>query len=195
MNIYHSPNINCAGEAFFAYFLKKQFPHAKYLAESYLIAPEYLNSFVDKQLLISALEQDKKLPIAAKKHCLEYLGNVDCPETIKVALNPNDISFDCVITTDENVFYWEFHENQHRKLTVSRNSRIYNAENDEVFFVPRYIQRLVRDVWRFQNFDFYTIVWQDWFISNCYEYEPELIKARNEHALEHQFNFSDFNNF
>jgi hypothetical protein len=57
------------------------------------------------------------------------------PPNIKVALNSKDTSFDAVITTDENIFYWEFHKNQHHNLTVSRNTRIYNAENNQSIVV------------------------------------------------------------
>ena len=191
MNIFHSPRANCVGESLFVCFLRKHFPNANYVEESYPIQVEYLENSVSAQSLIAALEQDHYLPNAAKETCLEILTN-NCPPNIKIALNPNRISFDVVITLDKETFYWEFHEKQHRNLADPRNKQIYNAENDEVIIVPRYLQRLIRDVWRFQNFRPYTIVWQDWFVANCYTYKPQLQAGVHEFYLPDEFSFSEF---
>lgn len=153
-----------------------------------------MDKFVDKNSLITALVKENYLPFNAKDSCLEILTANHFPERIKIALNSKDISFDIVITSDEGTFYWEFHEKQHRALSDSRLKRIYNAENNEVISVPRYFQRLVRDVWRFQNFDPYTIVWQDWFIENCYTYKPQLQSDLYEYSLQNCFSFSEFYN-
>lgn len=95
MRIFHKPRANCVGESLFVCFLRKHFPKANYVEESYPIQAEYLENSVNTQLLIAALEQDHYLPVAAKENCLGILTN-ECPPNIKVALNPNSISFDIV---------------------------------------------------------------------------------------------------
>lgn len=190
MYIYHSPRLNCVGETLFACFLRKYFPQATYVSKSYRINEAYLNNCVETQLVIAALERDIYLPIAAKNRCLKHLN--ECPARLKVASNPNRISFDIVIVSEKRTFYWEFQEDQHFRLTVGRDSKVYNAENNEEIIVPRYCQRLVRDVWRTQNFDSLTIVWQDWFVANCSEYRPKLQLGLHEFSVANKFSFKHF---
>lgn len=192
MNIYHKPHSNCVGQSLLVCFLRKHFSQANFIAESYTVPAELLDNYVNTQQLIVALENDQHLPDAPKQNCLAVLNN--CPAYLKVALHTNRISFDIVIISDEGNFYWEFHENQHRNLSVVRGSNVYNAETKEIITVPRYVQRLVRDVWRFQNFENYTIVWQDWFVANCYDYQPQLQPGLKEFSLPNKFSFSDFYN-
>ena len=192
MDIHHKPNRNYIGETFFVYFLRQHFPQANYIKESYQIDKKYLDNFVDKNLLIKALEKNQYLTQAAKKKCLDKLRDDACPTNIKVALNPASVSFDVVITSDDEIYYWEFHEDQHRKLSVTDYYYIYNAENDQPYSVPRYVQRLVRDVWRLQNFFPYTIIWKDWFLVNYDEYEPKLQLSFNEKVLKNKFSFESF---
>lgn len=190
INIYHNPHHNNVGESFFAYFLSIKFPNANFVYESYQVDNERLNNSIDTQELIMNLKNDFLLPENAKERCLEILGN--CPPYIRVANNPNNISFDFVITEDERVFYWEFHEKQHRNLTVNQDSYLYNAENNQRITVPRYLQRLIRDVWKVRYLKNYTIIWQDWFIQNCYNYQPELQLGFHEYFLPNKFSFGKF---
>jgi len=47
------------------------------------------------------------------------------------------ISFDLVVEQDHRAYYWEFHEEQHRSLSVERPSLVY-GQNGEELRVPRF---------------------------------------------------------
>lgn len=192
MIIYHKPNVKYFAENSFVDAVREQFPNAEYPAESYPIAEEYLEEFVHRASLLDALAQDENLPNKRRKKCIEILN--DCPQNLRVTHNPASISFDLVITTDEDTYYWEFHEDQHRKLKVGRDSCIFDAETGEAITVPRYVQRLVRDVWRLEHFRPYTIIWKDWFEANQNTYTPELQPGLCEKSLPEKFSFRNFYN-
>ena len=130
-----------------------------------------LNLYVDKLKLMTALTDTSLLSPAAKGRCYEALQN--CPIKLKVALSTSLVSFDIVFKHEGKFYYWEFHENQHRSLQGSRPRDVFSPL-DEPFKVPRGLQRLVRDVWRTEHFQPYTIVWHDWFAQNQNEYKPSL---------------------
>jgi hypothetical protein len=192
MIIHHTPNANYFAETLFVEAVRRQFPDAHYPRIGFAIAPEYLEKFVKKQRLLDALVQDVYLPNIRKQRCIELLAN--CPPQLKVTSNPADISFDMVITTDKETYYWEFHEDQHRNWKCGRDSSIYDAATGEEITVPRYLQRLVRDVWRFEHFRPYTIIWKDWYEANQNTYIPELIEGFREETLPEKFSFRNFYN-
>ena len=150
-----------------------------------------MNLYVDKSKLLTALENTSILPTAAKRRCCEALQH--CAPKIKVASSTLRVSFDIVVKHNDKFYYWEFHEDQHRSLKDSR-SKIVFSPLDETTEVPRGLQRLVRDVWRFEHFQPYTIVWQDWFAQNQNEYKPSLDEGLHEYALPGKFSFKNFLN-
>lgn len=180
-----------AEAAFFETF-RHQFPNANFLEESYRVEEDYLLKFVHTPSLLAALEQDRHLPANKRETCQQILN--ECPKLLQVTQNRRYVSFDVVVTDDGRTYYWEFHEDQHRRLTVNRESKIYDAETGEAITVPRYVQRLVRDVWRLEHFRPYTIVWKDWFLANQNTFIPELLPGLYEYYLAEKFSFRNFYN-
>ena len=150
---------------------------------------EKLDCLVDTKKLIHSLRIEQKLPAAKKTKCLEILES--CPPQLKVALQPNKISFDIVVVDEGSPTYWEYHERQHRNLSVDRAQSVYDAGSDPII-VPRYLQRLVRDYWRVQNFEPYGIVWSDWFEQNRNQFKPIIKDGFHEFGLPNKFNMKEF---
>lgn len=190
MNIYYRPHKSHKSEAVFFQTFRRQFPNANFPNENYRVEEDYLEKHVHTPSLLAALSKDEHLPPAKRENCHQCL--LTCPTNIKINHNPAYISFDIVITADGKTYYWEFHENQHRRLTVNRTSKIYNAKTGAAIIVPRYVQRLVRDIWRVQHFRPYTIVWKDWFEINQNTFKPKLQPDFQEYVQPAQFSFREF---
>jgi len=155
MNIYYRPHKSHKAESVFFEKFRQQFPEANFPKECFRVDEHYLSNFVHKPSLLKALAKDKHFPAIKRENCRQLL--TECRATyLQVTPNPQYISFDVVMTDNGKTYYWEFHENQHRRLTVNRESNVYNAETGAAITVPRYIQRLVRDIWRIQHFRPYT---------------------------------------
>ena len=190
ITIYHKPHRARKSEASFVQALQHQFPQARYCAENYPIESSYLHKYVHTAQLLAAIERDNGLPAKQRSHCIALLN--DCPPELQVAHDPARISFDVVMTSDDDIYYWEYHENQHRRLTVARPRYIYDAATGVAITVPRYLQRLVRDIWRLQYFRPYTIVWKDWFETQQTSYQPKLQAGLQEYVLPQRFSFLTF---
>jgi hypothetical protein len=87
---------------------------------------------------------------------------VGLPAEVQVFLRPSQISCDVVTVQDGKPHYIEYHEKQHRTLSVNRPTCIYGVDG-RVITVPRYVQRYLRDVWREQNLHPFTVMWDDKF--------------------------------
>ena len=190
LTIYHKPHSARQSEASFVHALQRQFPNASYRAENYPIAERYLHRYVQTQSLLTALEHDQRLPTKQRDHCCAIL--VACPPHIQIAYDPGRISFDVVMTSERETYYWEYHEDQHRGLTVTRPQQIYDAATGAAITVPRYVQRFVRDIWRLQYFRPYTMVWKDWFETHQTAYQPQLQPGLHEYVLPQKFSFLTF---
>jgi len=190
LTIYHKPHSARRSEASFVQLLRGQFPEAIYRAENFPLPAESLKNPVHTAQLLAALETDALLPARQRTQCIELLRI--CPPELAVALNPNRISFDLVVVAATESYYWEYHEEQHRRLTVTRPKQLYDARTHAPIPVPRFLQRLVRDIWRVQSFQPYTIVWKDWFGVHQYTYQPMLQAGLHEFALPGKFSFRSF---
>lgn len=192
-NIYYQPHKKRLLEAAFFQHLVRSFPKAQVINNKFSIDPEYLNCFIQRNEIIAKLERDTLLPRQRRLKCLELLKK--CPPQIKVTSNINRISFDIVIEQNQQIYYWEFQESQHRNLKnkkLKKSPLIYNAIDNNGIEVPRYLQRLIRDVWRASCFPSYTIVWYDWFERNQHTYKPELKTHFDEMCLPGKFSFRAF---
>jgi len=143
--------------------------------------------------MIHWLECDTYIPSKKRLACIEILH--DFPSKfLRIAFQPKEISFDIVGEVDGKAYYWEFHEKQHIRLSVDRPKRVYTPEGDPVI-VPRFFQRLMRDLWRISFFEPYTIVWKSWFESRgatdeCFEFAEGF----REFHLNENFSFINFIN-
>jgi len=187
--IYYKPHRSRKREAQFFRTLSSQFPEATIRQEGFSINRDRLQELVDTHALVTWLETERLLPDAKCKQCIHVLKG--CPAQIKIALKASQISFDIVVVRDQQAYYWEFHEEQHRRLTVSRTKKVF-ATDGRAIEVPRYVQRLVRDVWRTLHFRPYTIVWSDWFEENQLSYKATLGEGVQEFHKEGKFSFRRF---
>lgn len=187
--IYHLHNAkNVRETAFFNHF-RSFFPNAAVVNEKAGIDSNALNLYVDKLKSTTALEDTTLLSSASKQKCYEALQH--CPQKMKVTLLTSRLSFDIVIKYSGRFYYWEFHEEQHKNLTVSRMKKVFSPSGASTE-VPRFLQRLIRDVWRVEHFQPYTIVWHDWFAQNQNEYKPSLDEGLHEYSLPGKFSFKNF---
>lgn len=189
LTIYHKSNSNRNKEAKFFQSLLNQFLEAEVVSKNYPINPNYLNCTVDCQHLISRLQNDALLPEERRRECIKKLKEL--PSQLKVVVEVSNISFDFVIDSNRVPYFFEFHEEQHRNLKDSRIKNVY-TKNGEPLSVPRYLHRLIRDVWRVQLFLPYTIVWWDWFANNESTYKPALLEGYNEFFEPGKFSFKNF---
>lgn len=153
------------------------------------IDPRSLDCHLDARELIACLEADRCLPAVKRQQCIGALRKL--PAWIRVAREPSRISFDVVVERRGHVYYWEFHEEQHRTLAVDRLEPVYGPEGKE-FRVPRYLQRLIRDIWRAKTFPDFTIVWSDWFETQRKSYDPSIAYGFREYHLPDKFSFGAF---
>lgn len=174
--------------AFFNHF-RAHFPGATSISENFRIDDSFLEKFVETEILIDWLLADEILPKKRRKRCIEILK--DCPAQLKVALSNTRVSFDIVVQESGKTYYWEFHEEQHKNFWNSRATKVFSPDGLPVN-VPRYLQRLVRDVWRMIYFEPYTIVWSDFFESNGMLYKPALSSGFHEFHDDGEFSFREF---
>lgn len=190
MDIYHRPHKSRKSEAEFFEMFRKKFPNANYPDKCYRVEDSYLSKYVSQKALLAALQNNQYLPTNQREKCINHLK--DCPTLLKVALKSTSISFDLVIIDKGISYYWEYHEDQHRKLKDNREKKLYDAETDKEVPVPRCLQRLVRDIWRIHTFPHFSIVWKDWFESNKSTFEPEFQTGLSEYFTETKFSFRKF---
>ncbi len=151
--------------------------------------PAALDCLISTRGLLACLNADCCLPTVKRQECIDLVRTL--PAQIRVAIELFRISFDIVVEQNGQPYYWEFHEQQHRSLLDGREKSIYGL-NGEEYRVPRFLQRLVRDVWRVQAFPDFTIVWYDWFKTYKQSYKPVLSSGFREYRLPSQFSFEAF---
>lgn len=191
MKLYHSFNIRNKQEHVFLEFILKKIPEIEYLKENYRLEKNKYDSSVNIAPIIESLRNDKYLPKKRKQNCIDVLQQLKLKhEKVVVFESENKISFDFTIKTNSDLFFFEFHEGQHKKLKVNRQSKIFDIQGNEIF-IPRYLQRLLKDIWRWQNLSNYKIVWADWFDSSSNLISDLLEKGRIEYGLQNTFQFKN----
>jgi hypothetical protein len=137
--------------------------------------------------IINRLESDEFLPNKRKIEIISILNSI--PHDILVIDSLSDISVDFSLEISSKLYFYELHESQHRTLSVKRPSRIYSLEG-KVIFVPRFIQRFLRDIWRIKYLPNYKIIWADWFEKNHTNFIFNLNSDFVEYCLPDKFSFS-----
>ncbi|TVZ13951.1 hypothetical protein [Maribacter sp. MAR_2009_72] len=184
--IYNNAKNNQVRELSFLASLIKLFPDAEIIKESYNLPSSLASKTLNVKKLIKTISKNHKLSASKKAKCIHELTLL--PEEIKVVRSIAKISVDFVIIYQEKIHFIEFHEQQHKIDSNKTSRKVYSINNDEII-VPRYLQRLLRDIWRIEHLNNYQIVWYDWF---------ELTKDKNifnnsvrEFTLEGKFKLSD----
>ncbi len=187
--IYFSPNSLYKKElAFFSHLLSKN-KQLVHVQEKYPLPEKLLHCFLNRDEILSALQKDVLLPAKAKAEFIKVLKAL--PLEIAVISSLSKISVDFVIKKDKQIFYLEFHEKQHSRLTKKKEYKIYNTAFQELR-VPRFVQRFLKDIWRFKYLPNYQIIWWDWFEENPNAKIDLFSKGKKEFHLPGKFSFSNF---
>jgi len=184
--IYNQAKSNQKKELSFRSSLLDYFPNPQLYEETYYLPDNLASKTLAPLEIAKRIQKNSELSLQKKGKCIREL--IQLPKEVKVITSTSQITVDFTIINGSTIKYIEFHESQHSKLSVSRASNVYTI-NDEVIKVPRYIQRLLRDIWRLEYIPNYTIVWHDWFDSNQ---NIDIFKSdTKEFALPNRFKISD----
>ncbi|MCD7963283.1 MAG: hypothetical protein LUF90_07000 [Rikenellaceae bacterium] len=149
-----------------------------------------LQSFLDIEKLSNNIYQFPFLSFKKKSDLLDELSIL--PKQVKVANSPSQLEVDILINWGfGRKMHIEFHEEQHRKLSDARTKYVYTPEGHKIP-VPRFVQRFLRDIWKFKNLEGFKIVWWDWFQENPNtNLKTVLASKQKEFHKANKFSFSD----
>ena len=187
MDIYYQPHKSRKKEAAFVHALIEEL-HPNVVEGYYPLPESLLHRNVHTADIINWVDNSG---ISTKRQHTALQELSKCPSEIRVALTPNQITCDVVILQDNTLYYFEYHEKQHARLTINRPSTIYALDGTPIT-VPRFIQRLVRDVWRTLYLRPYTVVWDDYFNEHGISDIAELKTGYCEYYLPEKPNFTHF---
>jgi hypothetical protein len=187
--IYYKPHRLRTREARFFQTFLTHLPELAHVPEDYPLPAPLLDGLVDTAEVLRWLARDTLLAPVKRAACLSILRQA--PPQLKVALRSERISCDIVVVQEGRPYYWEFHEEQHRSLNVSRPTAVY-APDGTPHQVPRFVQRLIRDIWRALYLRPYAIMWSDWFEAQSAPYQPVLAEGLRELAQPGRFTFQRF---
>ncbi len=188
MKIFNKTNTKRVDEREFLNKLLDIFPNATHLDTEYSLQECLSDKPLKIDILIKKIDRGEFISNLKKNRCIGELKLL--PNEIKVVRNINEISVDFGIEYQNSVYFIEFNENQHRIDSNMRCKTIYDLYNNPIN-VPRYLQRLLRDIWRWQFLERYTIVWLDWFTVNKSKVIKYLNLKNMEYALKDKFTISD----
>lgn len=176
-------------EIAFFQFLTEKLEYFEHVNENFLLSEHLLNKPLCISKVIRALELNNKLSTIKMQKTIQALSIL--PEKVMVARKIEEVSVDFTIKEDNHVHFIEFHERQHRYLSVSRLTSIYCLNNSK-YQIPRFTQRLLKDIWRWENLPNYKIVWWDWFDKNKDTLNIEELLSNNkmEYFINGKFSFS-----
>lgn len=162
IEIYSKTKSNQTLEPAFAQWLKKSIPNSVIIRDNYVLQENLKFKSLNTVEITSKIIQST-LPQKKKDKCVEILSHL--PKEIRIIKSINRISVDIAIRSQDKVQLIEFHEDQHRINSDKRLKDIYTISGEPIK-VPRYMQRLLRDIWRLKHLNNYKIVWYDWFEKN-----------------------------
>lgn len=161
------------------------------ILETYTLDPEeFQNPFINIREIEKSLQFFNKLSSRKKEKVFDTLNSL--PDKVRVAERCSLVTTDFLLIDKNHVkHYIEFHEKQHRNLSVNRETPIFDLEFNR-FEIPRYVQRFLKDIWRYENLRNYKIVWFDWFKNNkdC-SLEDIINSSTKEHHLNEKFSFTE----
>jgi hypothetical protein len=172
MQIYYQPHRGRKKEAAFVQALIQLWDITEVIPHNFPVP--MLSSEISITNILIQLEQNlpkgKKWPLL-----VEHLKEL--PSQIKLFKSISEISCDVVLVKNGKPYFIEYHEKQHRILSIDKPKNVYSLEGKSLI-VPRYVQRFLRDVWRIQNLHPFTLIWDHKFQTDglnefqCAEDEP-----------------------
>lgn len=186
MEIYFKPHCKRLKEKIFFNYINSSIEKITHINANFVLPFEMINHLLNRDEIIDMLEKDTLLPSKRRTRCIEELNNL--PLTLLIAKRIEDITIDFVIKNENVISYIEFHESQHSKLSVGKSSPIFSDSSEE-YRIPRFLQRLLRDIWRWKYLDNFKIVWWEWFEENN-DYKMDFFtKGKSEYYLKDKFSF------
>lgn len=189
--IFFSPNQRYRKELAFFSYLMQSGNGLIHIQKKYLLPETFVHHFLNRNEILNAINQDSFLPKKAKSVCEEVVSKL--PEQFAVIKHISNISVDFTIRKGKEIYFIEFHEEQHRRLTKKKESSIYTTSFEQIR-VPRFVQRLVKDIWRWKYLDNYQIIWSDWFETNPNEKVNLFSNGNKELFIPGKFSFTNFLN-
>lgn len=181
--VYFKPHSSRQKEFLFFKTLIKNYPDIKHIEENYLLPISHLDKKINVRNIEQKVLKSDQISIKKKQSVLESLATL--PEEVLVAKKISDVSVDFVfIDKNDEIIFIEFHEKQHRNLSVSRATPIFDEFGNR-HEIPRYSQRLLKDIWRVENLTNFKIIWWDWFDLN-----PNITLEKITKNLENEFNIN-----
>ncbi|HRY34110.1 MAG TPA: hypothetical protein P5531_14185 [Bacteroidales bacterium] len=191
MKLFHSYNKDRKKEHEFLRFIINKFPDIEYINENYRFEESQIDSTIEVEPIIKGLKFDKFLPNKRKQICIDTLTNLHL-EKVSAFESINNISIDFTIKANGINYFFELHEDQHKNLSVSRATKIFDLQGNMIL-IPRYLVRLLKDIWRWNNLTNYQIVWADWFEKHSNKLMNILEPGRHEYGLKNSFLFKNMN--
>ena len=183
MDVYFKPHPKRQKEIDFFEELKKRLGDVNHINENYKLPDSLLKHYLDIPTIIQKLKKEQRLSTLKKARLLEVLSQL--PDKVKVAEKISNVTVDFVLNNNNEITFMEFHEKQHRNISVSRLSPIFTPGNRRIE-IPRYSQRFLKDIWRLEFLENYKIVWWDWFEKNGIN-EFEIHNPRREYFMNGKF--------
>jgi hypothetical protein len=188
VNIYFKQYSNRKKEiAFFNYLtsnIKEGVIHINY---NYNLNKDLINKTLNIDNIVKKVNNYDKFTSQKKGKIINELEKL--PKEILVANCIDNVSVDFVIENETSLQLIEFHEKQHKVNSDKRLKPIYGIDNKR-YETPRFVQRLLKDIWRFENLENYKIVWWDWFEKNN-NYIDLLNEDKKEYYLYKKFSFEE----
>jgi hypothetical protein len=161
--IYFKEHSSRQAEKTFFNYLKSLYINPNHIDENYRLDQVYIDRLILTNKVSDFVTKSNLIPDKKKAIALEALSRL--PDKVKVAKDISDLSIDFVIKNNEHLTFIEFHEKQHYRLSDYRLRPIFSSK-DERFEIPRFLQRLMKDLWRWENLNNFKIVWHNWFDKN-----------------------------
>ncbi|MFT3934419.1 MAG: hypothetical protein QM726_12430 [Chitinophagaceae bacterium] len=186
--IYFKKHSNRKSEKVFFNYLMSLYSDIIHVDENYLLDSHYIDKHISTTRILKFI--NKSTFISDKKKAIAFEVLSKLPQNIKVAKEISDLSIDYVIKDKNHLTFIEFHEKQHYRLSDYRLRPIFTTDNERRE-IPRFLQRLMRDIWRWENLRNFKIVWHNWFDKN----QKTLVKfhkdQNEEFVLPNKFSISD----
>ena len=187
VNIYFKQYRNRKKEITFFNFLKDNLKNINHFDFNYSLDKELLDREINIEKVIKQVEKYNKFTAQKKEKIITELKKL--PNEIMVANCIDNVSVDFVIEQKGNLQLIEFHEKQHKINSDKRLKPVYDLKGKR-YETPRFVQRLLKDIWRFENLDNLKIVWWDWFEKNI-DYKNLLNENKKEYCLTNKFSFEE----
>lgn len=188
VQVYHRAHRDHASETAFGEVLVQSLS-AQLINNSHPVSVKHLQHTLDTRLLHARLAREDLLPERARTRCMDELCRL--PDRVFAARGQFELTHDFVVETCDVTVVVEFHEAQHRRLTVNRPVPLFDDRGRE-YRVPRGLQRLIRDVWRVEAIDDLVIVWDDWFKQHRDSFRLPLTGGFHEYTAPGRFSFGRF---